>query len=329
MNKYDSYNDNLTEEAEAFDSQIKERVANGHLPDLTHAKDCNYFYNNPWRRKAYVDLDFGEQFKLINASLKKHSSTQDGQLNILEMGCGPGYLSLELARAGHKVTGVDLSDDCIEVALNTAKQHSPELLGTSLNYFCDDFFAKDFFEHFDAIVFLGALHHFPQQQQVHERCIELLKPNGLFVCHEPVRDRVTKGNAIFFSLLTSLLKFTGNYYQNQASLPQGQALKSEVDRVFNQIRYELEDGEKQQSVNDNEAGFSEIQPMLKRYYDELDFQWRYAFFHEVIGGLRLNSEEQNAQLARYLRDMDKLLCEEKVLSPTEFFFIGTPKNSDN
>ena len=50
----------LHQEAEAFNSQIDERIANGHIPDLRLAEPCDYFYNNPWRRPAYVKLDFVE-----------------------------------------------------------------------------------------------------------------------------------------------------------------------------------------------------------------------------------------------------------------------------
>lgn len=325
MKNYKDYSDTLIEEAEAFDSQIKQRVSNGHIPDLRNAQDCDYFYNNPWRRKAYIELDFGEQFELINDAIKTFTKQVDRKLKIMEVGCGPGYMSLELARAGHDVTGVDLSEDCIDVASATAKKYAPDLLGTSLNYQCADFFTFESRNEFDVVLFLGALHHFPDQAKVHEKVMGLLNSDGLFICHEPVRDKVTKGNAAFFYLLTSLLKFTGNYYQEEPQLPSGDTLNSRVEDVFNTIRYELEDGEKLQSVNDNEAGYAEMEPFLSDLYNQMDFQWRYAFFHEVIGGLRCESEEKNAELAKFIKEMDGLLCQEKVLSPTEFFFVGRPK----
>jgi hypothetical protein len=87
------------------------------------------------------------------------------------------------------------------------------------------------------------------------------------------------------------------------------------------MRYELEDGSKAQSVNDNEAGYAEMYPALQRFFPQLKFEWRYSFFHEFIGGLRF-SEAQNFELARYLRDIDKTLCELGVLQATEFFYVG-------
>ena len=84
--------DNLLEEAKYFNDQIIERVANGHIPDI---QNVEYDYNNNWRRKYYVHLDFEDQFELINSSIKSlYKDKKD--LNILEVGCGPGYMSLEL-----------------------------------------------------------------------------------------------------------------------------------------------------------------------------------------------------------------------------------------
>jgi CRISPR/Cas system CMR-associated protein Cmr5 small subunit len=40
----------------------------------------------------------------------------------------------------------------------------------------------------------------------------------------------------------------------------------------------------------------------------------------VIGGLRFE-EQINLKLARYLRDIDALLCQNGVLQATEFFYI--------
>ena len=95
----------LAEEAHAFDRQIDERVANGHIPDLRLCTPCDYFYNNPWRRPAYVQLDFGEQFEIIREAIRTHAPKAERTPVVLEVGCGPGYLSLELARAGFNVTG--------------------------------------------------------------------------------------------------------------------------------------------------------------------------------------------------------------------------------
>jgi 2-polyprenyl-3-methyl-5-hydroxy-6-metoxy-1,4-benzoquinol methylase len=317
-----SADDNLAEEAHAFDRQIEERIANGHIPDLRTCTPCDWFYNNPWRRPAYVQLDFGEQFELIRDAIVAHAPAK-ARARVLEVGCGPGYLSLELARAGFDVTGLDLSPKCIEIARHFAAIDPYAGERGALQYVAGDFFTDPSLVEasFDAIVFLGALHHFPAQDAILDRVARLLKPGGVVLAHEPVRDRVTRGNAAFVHLLRVLLSANGGFFKQHAVPPDAQTREREIESLFDAMRYETEEGEKVQSVNDNEAGFAEMAPALRARFAELHFSWRYAFFHEFIGGLRFG-EGQNVALARYLRDMDRTLCELGVLSATEFFFVG-------
>jgi 2-polyprenyl-3-methyl-5-hydroxy-6-metoxy-1,4-benzoquinol methylase len=311
-------------EAEAFDSQIDERIENGHIPDLRLSKPCDYFYNNSWRRPAFVKLDFVEQFDVIREAIDNCLGTPPSELRILEVGCGPGYLSLELARSGFNVVGLDISERCIEIALEFAKQDPWVSQRGSLDYIAGDFYSSDRLEYetFDIVVFLGALHHFPDYLATIQRAKNLIKHNGLIIAHEPVRDRCTLGNAAFVHLLITLLSINKNFYIYQDLSTDRNQLLADVNKIYNSIRYESEDGEKIQSVNDNEAGYAEIYPQLRSMFKQERFEWRYAFFHEIIGGLRFNEEDTNAHVAQFLREMDRILVETGVLNATEFLFVG-------
>lgn len=321
--KYKDYDCNHTEEAKAFDSQIIERVKNGHIPDLDNLQSCDYFYNNPWRRKYFAELDFGEQRDLILCALRTNIENNGQEIRILEVGSGPGHMSLAFARTGYHVTGLDLSYDCISVAIDTAKKFSPGLLGSKLEYVCDNVFnfAKQVNKIFDAIIFVGAMHHFTDQTELHLTCKKLLKSDGLLICHEPVRDRITKRNAIANILITSLLSISGQYYK-EISKNFVSNINSDISKKFKELRYELEDGNKVQSVNDNESGYNEMYPILIKNYKTITFEWRYGIFHEIIGGLRLCSATEEAKLANFIRDIDKLMCQENMIDPSEFFFVG-------
>lgn len=313
----------LHDEARSFDSQVIERINNGHIPDLRLAQECRWFYNNPWRHPEYVKLDFVEQFELIARSLQQYGSAPKESLTILEVGCGPGYLSLELARAGHDVTGIDVSPECINVAEKTAENDPWKESRGKLSYVQGNFF--DSFElrgnSFDAVIFLGALHHFSDQKHVMSRTLDLLVDGGLAIVHEPTRDRVTRGNAVFIHLIHSLLSINNGFYKKTEVPSDHASHKEQIDRLFSELKYEDEQGNKVQSANDNEAGHSTMYDALSSNFKELHYQERYAFFHETIGGLRFD-DATNASLARYLRDCDALLCELKVLQPTEFFYVG-------
>lgn len=313
----------LEEEAKAFDCQISERIINGHIPDLRLCQPCDWFRNNPWRHPEYVKLDFLEQFQLLHEAIEKHVCVHDRPLNVLEVGCGPGYMTLELARAGYNTTGIDVSGKCIEIAMGYAETDPWKNGRGQLSYMAGDFKAVGQLaeESFDAIVFLGALHHFSDQSGTLAMANRLLRKDGIILVHEPARDLVTKGNAAFVTLLKVLLSVKEGFFADIAIPENESECVREIGKTLSLLRYEREDGEKLQSVNDNEAGFEDMYPALTRMFIEEEMQDRYAFFHEVIGGLRFD-DQTNFKLARFLRDMDKQLVKLKVLDATEFFFVG-------
>ena len=313
----------LKEEAKAFDEQIDERINSGHIPDIRRAEPCTYFYNNSWRHPEYVKLDFGNKFNLIKSAILQVSSPENKNVKILEVGCGPGHISLELARAGFDVIGLDLSAKCVEVAEKFAKEDPWGKTRGNLQYLVDDFLSPDLLEenHFDFIVFVGALHHFPDQAAVCQQCRRLLNRNGHIIALEPTRDRVTRGNAIIFNLIQTLLSAGDGYYKKVTIPSSLDEQDQQIMNTFNTLRYEDGEGGKVQSVNDNEAGYEEMLVALKESFTQVSYKDLYGLFHEIIGGLRFDQDTNN-QLARYIRDVDRELCDLGVVQATEFLFVG-------
>jgi 2-polyprenyl-3-methyl-5-hydroxy-6-metoxy-1,4-benzoquinol methylase len=307
------------QEAMAFNQQILERIQNGHIPDIRRAKSCPYFYNNPWREPYYVKIDFAEQANLFYSTLRT-VFPETAHPKILEIGCGAGYLSLELARNGCVVTGIDLSEECIRIARRFALEDPWVSSRAGLDYVCGDIlnFSEKFPDSFDAIVMLGTQHHFKDQDRLMNTILTLLKQDGYILAHEPTRDRMTKKNAAVIYLIQALLSEVGGYYQKSlmSVLP-----KTAVEDIFSRAKYEDKNGKKLQSVHDNDAGYSEMIEALNRYFTPIRCEDRYAFYHDVIGGLRFD-DEKNAKLAQFLHDMDLYLCELGVLQATEFFYVG-------
>lgn len=326
MTKLPSDKESLNLEAKAFDEQIIERVKAGHIPDLRRVEECKYFYNNSWRHPEYVKLDFGDQFNMIVDAINAYLPRSERKCRILEVGCGPGYLSLELSRLGHDVIGVDLSFQCVQVAKKCADDDPWKSERGSLEYFVEDFLnpSKIQKEHFDVIYFVGALHHFADQDAVCRQCKALLVDNGIIIAIEPTRDRMTRGNAVIVHLIETLLSVSDGYYNNRQISGTIEEMEKESEKIFNNLRYENETGEKVQSVNDNDAGYSEMIKGLDSSFIRLKFEELYGFFHELIGGLRFEQTKNN-QLARYLRDVDRELCRQGVIEATEFLYVGKIK----
>jgi SAM-dependent methyltransferase len=101
--------------------------------------------------------------------------------SVLDLGCGPGWTSLFLSRAGYDVTGVDISERMIEVAQQRAEQENAPAR----------FLVADMEElalpwaDFDAVLLFDSLHHCPGYAQVLRRAHEHLRPGGHLLLLEP------------------------------------------------------------------------------------------------------------------------------------------------
>jgi len=140
---------------------------------------------------------------------------------IVEVGCGNCYLSLELARDGHEVLGIDVSPDSIEVAerSSAAHPHSPGF--GSLRYVCIDVNTWQAPEaHVDCAIFNRALHHLSALPQTMAKVQRLLKHGGRIICQDYAYDRFDEQTACWLYQMQRLLFLSGRYDANPATLPE-------------------------------------------------------------------------------------------------------------
>ncbi len=96
---------------------------------------------------------------------------------ILDVGCGGGFLTNELARHGYSVNGVDLSQESLKVA----EAHDET---KSVRYEVADAYKLPFAdESFDALTAMDFLEHVEDPERVIKEFSRVLKPNGLFFFH--------------------------------------------------------------------------------------------------------------------------------------------------
>ena len=119
----------------------------------------------------------------LNAELGKPDSS------ILELGCGTGYLTLELLALGHRLTGVDLSQEM----LDALRQKIPEALKNRFTFKVsgvEDFLETDT-ESYDAVVLSALLHHlYDYESTVQKICKKLTSGGCLWVFFEPLKQEV-------------------------------------------------------------------------------------------------------------------------------------------
>lgn len=94
---------------------------------------------------------------------------------VVDVGCGGGVLSEALARAGAKVTGIDLAAE----ALAVAREHAAEQ-GLAIDYreLAAADLAREAAGRFDVVTCMELLEHVPDPAGLVRACADLLAPGG-------------------------------------------------------------------------------------------------------------------------------------------------------
>jgi SAM-dependent methyltransferase len=131
--------------------------------------------------QLYAEKNYLNECDLIEAAVKRHANYAVD--TIVDIGCGTGGHSIELARRGYKVTGVDLSQSMIEhanqkSALLRAEQHPIWLCGDAR-----DFDAETTFDL--GIMMFAVIGYLTTNEDLLKGLRNIrrqLKPGALFVC---------------------------------------------------------------------------------------------------------------------------------------------------
>lgn len=130
---------------------------------------------------AHEWWDVDGQFKTLHhinpvrvEFIQKHAKLH--AKNLIDVGCGGGILAESLAKAGAKVTAIDLAPQSIEIA----KLHLYES-NLDINYECIEISEKSasMAESFDIVTCMEMLEHVPDPNYIIHECAKLLKPGGI------------------------------------------------------------------------------------------------------------------------------------------------------
>jgi ubiquinone/menaquinone biosynthesis C-methylase UbiE len=137
-------------------------VNNEYYTDAARASDA-YFREIEERRYA-------THYNLVDLFAKLQGS--HGQL--LEVGCGIGVDSIQLAKCGFEVTAVDLTESALQVAKEFAARRD-----VNVNFQLGNAEGLDFpDESFDAVYSFGVLHHTPDIEKAVSEVHRVLRPGG-------------------------------------------------------------------------------------------------------------------------------------------------------
>lgn len=124
---------------------------------------------NQWNTDSY---DEGHSFVFEYGESVINLLEPEAGERILDLGCGTGHLSAQIADAGASVVGLDASEEMIRKARQT---HS------DCQFVHADARSFSFEKPFDAVFSNAALHWIPEQDAVLESVSEALAPDGRFV----------------------------------------------------------------------------------------------------------------------------------------------------
>jgi ubiquinone/menaquinone biosynthesis C-methylase UbiE len=272
---------------------------------------------------AYPDLDAGQLFQWRSLPMIELSALDTYQFvksmllhpaqTILEVGCGNGYLSLELARDGHEVIGIDVSPDIIEVAerSSTAHPHPPGF--GSLRYLCADVNTWQAREaSFDCVIFNRSLHHLPELQQTMAKVQRLLKQGGRIICQDYAFDRFDERTACWLYQMQRVLFLSGRYDADPATLPD-EAASIEALRTAWLTR----------AAEHHLTQFDEMVSALHGTFHEHLFAWVPYLFVYIGNGTRHATPEQERELLTFLKRMEQYLIEHEAIQAVGFRFVGS------
>ena len=117
--------------------------------------------------------------------------------SVLDVGCGPGWLTVQYAAAGADVTSVDLTDAAVELTRKQLEHHALKAKVRQAN--AEELPFDN--ESFDLVVSSGVLHHTPDTQKAFGECSRVLKRGGaakitlyrLGLLHSPLVFPLTQG----------------------------------------------------------------------------------------------------------------------------------------
>lgn len=135
-------------------------------------KDNKGFWDRWAKRYDFVMSKDGRTYAQIVDQMKR---VLDRKMTVLELACGTGLLSVQLAGSVKLLEATDFSEEMIRKA--KAKAHSARLHfsvqdATSLSYAS---------ETFDAVVISNALHIMPEPEKALAEIKRVLKPGGILI----------------------------------------------------------------------------------------------------------------------------------------------------
>ncbi len=257
-----------------------------------------------WRQPYLIELTYADNFRLVEDSIRGRN------LKILEVGCGTGFISLELARMGHDVVGIDLNEKIIRIARRTMETDPYNKTRGRLLYEVADFNKwSDVPGTYDVVLFSRVLHDLPHPGNTLARAHRLLKNGGWVVCLEYAYDGMDRSAATWLYQIRRTLELTGWYSSHLPEDPE-----EGVESILRENLY----GRKEH-INK----FEEMRLPLEQLFVKERLSWHCYHCWDVFRDMRVPDRNREKALASLFKRMEQLLIDSGEIQPVLFRFVGT------
>lgn len=239
---------------------------------------------------------------------------------VLELGCGSAGLSIELARRGCMVDGVDISMGRVKEGMRRiAEQRTAERWPGDAWLFVSDLNRLALAPGtYDVVLAASVLHHVLDLDHLIGAVHRALKPGGTLICLDHMEPSGL-GLLIRYGLLT-ILPTEVPYWQKPVH-----AFKRLMARVF---RYSLPQVVApvaftlpERSPFEDISGHEAITLIRERFAVET-YQTYLAFTEIVAGHLKLGSPQREVKLAGWLRRLDDWLIQHTIVHGETYFLVA-------
>ncbi|MCX7710196.1 MAG: class I SAM-dependent methyltransferase [Clostridia bacterium] len=162
---------------------------------------------------------------------------------LLDLGCGTGNLTLEMAKRGHESIGIDISPDMLSCAKSKALEQGLDIL--YLNQDMTDF---ELYGTVDAIVCLMDSVNYVTNPRDLKKMFKLvhnyLNPGGIFIfdINSPFKLEHVLGNNVFYDISEDASYIWKNYYNSRKKLCEFDLTffvkEEEYYKKYDEIHYE-------------------------------------------------------------------------------------------
>jgi SAM-dependent methyltransferase len=233
---------------------------------------------------------------------------------VLDAGCGTGYGTLMLARAGAaSVTAVDIAQDAVEQTLERVDGRAEVVLGDVHQLPFED-------ASFDMVVCFEVIEHMDGQDAALSEFARVLRPEGFLLISSPNRDVYTPGNphhvheytppeleAALSLLFPSVTLLRQHAWVASGLLGDDVAEASESFEPPVRLLEPLRPGHETYTVAVAAKGTPPDLPEVVVLADAFEVRW----WHEQLEGARQQLEGAREELVQALRRLDALRADDR------------------